>query len=429
MAVQQLMVTLPTVTVEAGFAVAASVGTYMLAGDPARGLADVGTAGPDVVWSDITPYFQRITTRRGASRADGPLIRYEAGTCTIVLKNSDGRFDPANTSGPYTSGGVTQVTPMRAVRIRATWAGTTYDVWRGFLDSVDLDYPSMSPSYATATFACTDAFKVLAGYDRLAGGTVGAGEDTGARVDRILDGVGWPTGDRLVATGDTTVQATDLSGDALAELQLVADTELGELFVDEAGRIFFRNRHALLEDARSTTSQATFGDAAGELPYVAIEPSYDETQLVNLVQVSRAGGSTQTASDTASQLDFLTHPFTRSDLLNQSDTEVADWAGFLLYQNKDPELRFASIAVVPQRDPDNLYPQALGRAIGDRITVNRRPPGGFTNSRDVFIRGVAHEITPQSWRTTWQLQSATKYAFMVTDDPVLGRVGLNAVGF
>lgn len=423
------MVSLPTVTVEAGFVVPASVGTYMLAGDAARGLAGTGTAGPDVVWTDISAYWRRIITRRGASRVDGPIIRYEAGTCTIELKNGDGRFDPANTSGPYTSGGVTQVTPMRAIRVRATWGGVTYDVWRGFLDSVDLEYPDKSPGYASATFACTDATKVLAGYDRIAGGTVGAGEDAGARVDRILDGVTWPATDRVVAVGDTTLQATDLDGDAWAELQLVADTELGEVYVDEAGRVVFRNRHALLEDSRSTTSQATFGDSGTELYYFDVEPSYDEAQLVNLVQVSRAGGATQTASDTTSQTAYLTHPYTRSDLLNQSDTEVADWAGFVLYQSKDPELRFASLTVVPQRDPDNLYPQVLGRIIGDRITVIRRPPGGFTNTRDVFVRGVAHDITPQSWRSTWQLQSATKYAFMIADDAVSGRAGLNAVGY
>jgi hypothetical protein len=423
-------VQLPTLRVEAGFAVPASVGDYMLAGDEARGLAGVGTAGPDVVFTDITPYFQQAEVRYGITRMDGPIARYEPGTAEIVLNNSDGRFDPSNTSGPYASGGVTQVTPMRAIRIIATWASIDYDVWRGFLDEVVLDYPGMA-EYATATFRCTDAMEVLGSYDRVAGGSVGAGEDTGARIDRILDSVGWPATDRIIAAGDSTLQATTLEGNALEELQLAADSELGELYIDGAGRVVFRNRHALLEDSRSRTSQATFGDGGGsELPYAALIPTYDKVQMANLVQVSREGGSTQTASDATSRAAYLTRTYPpRSDLLLQTDAAVADWAGFVLYQSKDPELRFAQLTVMPQRDPASLYPQVLGRRLGDRITVIRRPPGGHTNTRDVFIRGVAHDITPSAWRTTWQLQSATKYAFMVAGDPILGRAGLNAAAF
>lgn len=426
-----LALALPAVTVEAGFAVPASVGDYMLADDAARGLADVGTAAPDVVWTDISGYFQQITTRYGSTRMDGPIIRYEAGTATITLDNSDGRFDPANTSGPYTSGGVTQVTPMCAVRIRATWDTVIYDLWRGFLDEVTLDYPDQAPDYATAKFACSDALTVLASYDRTAGGSVGAGEDSGARVSRILDSAGWPAADRIIATGDTTLQATTLEGKVLEELQLVADSELGELYADTAGHIVFRNRHALLEDDRSINSQVTLGDGGGsELPYTAVVPSYDKAQLANLVQVSRAGGTPQTASDSASRNQYLTRPYgPRSDLLQETDADVAEWAGFVLYQSKDPELRFAQVTVKPQRSPAALYPHALGRTIGDRVTVVRRPPGGFTNTRDVFIRGVEHGITPSSWLTTWTLQSATKYSFMVADHPTLGAADYNAAAY
>jgi hypothetical protein len=419
----------PDVIVEVGFAVGAAVGTYMIADDLTRGLADVATAAPDTVWTDVTAYVQSFTTKRGASRVSGPILRYEAGTFSVTLDNSDRRFDPANTAGPYVSGGVTQVTPMRAARILAVWAGVTYEVIRGFVDSWEIDYTL--PNYSSAVMQCTDAFKVLTSYDRTAGGSVGAGEDTGARVSRILDSAGWPSADRVINTGSSTLQATTLDGDVLSELQLAQDSELGELYVDAGGRVVFRSRHALLEDSRSVISQVTFGDGGGtERAYSDVVVEYDDTQLVNLVQVSRVGGAVQVVQDADSQAAYLIRSFNRSDLLLQTDTDVAAWAGFLLFQSKDPEFRLAELVVNPRRDPDNLYPQVLGLAIGDRITVVVRPPGGGAAiSRDVFVRGMAHTFAPAKWSTTLTLQSATKYSFMVADDPILGLSDVNAAGY
>ena len=58
-------------------------------------------------------------------------------------------------------------------------------------------------------------------------------------------------------------QATSLGSDALSLLQLTADTEIGELYMDGTGSVVFRHRHAVLTDTRSITPQAVFGDAGG----------------------------------------------------------------------------------------------------------------------------------------------------------------------
>lgn len=419
---------LPTVTVELGFTVGAAVGTYLLLDDPARGLLDTATLAPDAVWTDVTAYVRSFTTSRQSSRTMGPYARYEAGTFTVVLDNSDRRFDPANLDGPYVAAGATQVTPMRAARIRAAWAGTTYDVVRGFADSWQITYSP--PSYSEVTLTCSDGFKVLTNYTRVAVAPVGAGEDSGARVARVLTSAGWPAADRVVNTGSSTLQATDLSGAALAELQLVADTELGDLYIDGAGRVVFRSRHAVLTDARSVTAQAVFGPGGGEHRYVTAVPDYDDTQLVNLVTAARVGGAVQTAQDTASQAVYLTRTLDRSDLLLQTDSEAAAWAGYLLYQSKDPELRFSSLVINPRTATADLYPQVLARQMGDRVTVKVTPPGGGAQIvRDVFIRGIEHAAAPLWWQTTWTLGSATKYSFMILDSPTLGALDGNALSY
>ncbi|MEU8278248.1 hypothetical protein AB0C08_28485, partial [Microbispora bryophytorum] len=87
------------------------------------------------VWTDVSAWLQApMTVRRGSSRVESPVIRYEPGVATIRLKNGDRRFDPTHTGGPYVSGGISQVTAMRPLRIRAFWDTYTFNLFRGFVD-------------------------------------------------------------------------------------------------------------------------------------------------------------------------------------------------------------------------------------------------------------------------------------------------------
>jgi hypothetical protein len=423
--------TMPGISVELGFTAGPTTAAYMHADDITRGKADTGTAAPDNLFTNVTYALRGFTTRRGSSRVEGPVVRYEAGTATVILHNSNRDFDPEHLTGPYVSGGVTQIQPMLTGRIRATWAGVTYDLYRGFADGFDEDSGRVSPDYSETTLRMTDGFKVLTSNNRPAGAAAGSGEDSGARVNRILDSVGWPAADRQVSAGDTTLQATTGEGTPLVELQAVADTEVGELYVDEGGRVTFRGRLSVLEDTRSATSQGTFGSAAGELKYVAAGRDYDGETIVNRVRISRAGGATQTAEDATSISRYLVSTHEKTDLLMQTDGDALAYAQFIVYQGKHPEKRFSTLTVDPRADPDALFPQVLGRKIGDRITIRRRPPGGGAPiEKDVFIRGISHSYTaPAKWLTVWTLESASKWQFMVADNAALGRADFNAAAY
>ncbi len=209
--------TLPTLIPEFAFTIPAADSNYLYLDDPERGQLDTGRLAPDSLWQSVASDSMSVTVTQGVQRYDGPTVRAEAGRMVLTMKDAARAYDPTNLAGPYVSAGVTQVTPMRGARLRATWAGTTYDMFRGFADSWDISY-SGEPRVAYVTVPCTDAVKVLANFDGVAGSTVGAGETSGARVNRILDNTGWPATDRLVATGDTTVQATTLAANAWTEL-------------------------------------------------------------------------------------------------------------------------------------------------------------------------------------------------------------------
>ena len=114
------------------------------------------TDGPYVVsptWTDVTSYVREMQISRGTSD-DWNLVA--DGSATVVLSNRDRRFDPFNASGPYFG----NLLPRRQIRIRATYSGTTYDVFRGFISGwppewTDAGYDS------TVTLSCFDALQLL----------------------------------------------------------------------------------------------------------------------------------------------------------------------------------------------------------------------------------------------------------------------------
>lgn len=395
------------------------------------------TAG---VWTDVSSWLKLpLSTGRGSSRVRSPVIRYDAGTATARLNNTDRRFDPTNLAGPYVSGGRTQVQPMRPIRIRATWSAVTYPLFSGYVDQWDVQWIANpgggSQGYSVTAVLASDGFKVLTNKKRsptiaVVNGqpitqTYGAGEDAGARVTRILDSAGWSATDRVIATGNSPMQATSLSGDALSELQNVTDSEMGELYIDGQGRVVFRNRRAIHTDTRSTTVQATFGNPATAIAPFETKLSSDDATLYNEAIVEREGGTAQVTGDTASQTEFLTRTFDASGLKLQSDGEALNWGQWVVYLSKEPETRFDQIVIHCHANPTVLFPQILAREIGDRIQIVRRPPGGGADiTRDSFIRGISHQVDTERWIATFQLQSARNFgSFFTLDDPTLGVLG------
>lgn len=404
--------------------------------DATRGRFGTGTFGAGAFGSagefvDVSAYVRRGQVTRSSSRFDGITTRPEPGTAEVLLDNRDARFDPTNPAGPYLAAGESQIRPLVAWRIRAVdTLGATHNVWRGFADGWELDYP-LNGLDATCLLRGTDATKVLANIERPPLETeVGAGEDTGARIGRILDNAGWPAADRDLDVGLTAVQATDLGRGSWAEILLTADTEVGSVLIDRTGKVVFRNRNALSLDPASADSQATFGDGPGELGYTGLTPAYDDDTLANEVRIGRENSDVEgLAIDAASQSRYLPRSFVRTDLLHTTDAESQDLADYVLAILKDPELRFESIALFPQEDPDAIWPQALGREIGDRITIRRRPPGrADVIEREVLVRGIAHDFDPATWTTTFTLQDASRIGFFVLDDASLGVLDSDRLG-
>lgn len=115
--------------------------------------SDPGDASP--VWTDVSADFMSIETTRGRNQE---LNRYQAGTCSVVLKDTARKYDPTNAASPYSP----NLLPMKRLRVTATWAAVVYPIFSGFIDSFDHEYEGTPNGMARATVRATDGFKVLA---------------------------------------------------------------------------------------------------------------------------------------------------------------------------------------------------------------------------------------------------------------------------
>lgn len=79
---------------------------------------------------------------------------------------------------------------------------------------------------------------------------------------------------------------------AVSAMELLAHieaSEAGRLYISGSGQLVWIGRHGLL-GSPYTVSQATFGDAAGELGYTDITVPYGIEQVFNVIQTSVVGG-------------------------------------------------------------------------------------------------------------------------------------------
>lgn len=323
--------------------------------------------------------------------------------------------------GPYYG----QLKPMRRARLSATWGGGLYAQFTGYIEG----WPSQwDIGNYRVQLKAQDGFEVISGGNAI--NDTYPEELTGERVNRVLDAVGWTTGtawildsasnsqlgtttvlsptegDRAVMLGQTTVQGETLEDvNPLAHLHDVCLAENGLLFVSKGGALTFHDRHYRLKPVNQT-SKATFGDAAGELPFVSFVPVYDRSQLYNEVQCTRKGGTMQTASDAAAKLEYFVRKLPETDLLATTDAEMADRANWMLSRRKDPRWRMDSLTIDPEGD-DALWPVVLGLELGDRITVHHRPRGGQVIGGDYWIRQISIDIDEEfRWRVVYGLSPA-----------------------
>lgn len=374
---------------------------YVLAGDIAQ---------------DITTYVQGVAINRG--RPSLVFSDVLAGRWTLTLNNFDRTFDPFFDSSPF----LDNIVPGKRIQIR-TYNNVIAD---GFIEDWNLFYAPNGRS--TAQIVATDGLAALAAIE-LAGHTA-TSQGSGARVNAILDRteVGWGL-NRSIATGSATLQAdtVDAGTNVLAYLQAVNRTELGKLFMSRNGVLTFRGRDQTLD----VLSGVKFSDTGADIPYQGISVQYGSDLLYNRIRLQRVGGTEQTVDDAASIEKYRPRTFSATELLHNSDAQVLELAQYLLGIYKEPAVRIAGLDIDLSRLTETQRQSVIVLDIGDVIEVQFTPNNiGDPIAQWAAIEGIEHRITPSTHEIRLSLGSTVEVGtFLTLNDPVLGRLNLNVLGF
>ena len=360
---------------------------------------------------DITDRLVTATVRRGKNNA---LDRIDAGIVTIIVDNSDRRFDPLYADGPYFG----QLIPRRSVRVSANDA----PVFRGFIDDFDIQYEPGKQS--VVQIQVSDAFSVLAnsGLEEFTPDS----ELSGARINTVLDRpeVNWPAEAREIDPGNSVMLDTDVAEGTgtLEYLQLVSDSEFGTLFLAKDGKITYRERNAVPNTPNLVFSDEIVAGAYTGIQFADVNIVYGSENLYNRITLENADIIPEQAfaEDADSQAVFGPRALSQTGLLIQDPAQLQFLADFLLARYKEPAYRFETVTVVMDTLSEANQDAVLDLEIGDIVLV-RFEPSDIPPAIEQYCRiiGINHDWNPGSKNISFSLERLD-FAIFILDDAVLG---------
>lgn len=391
-------VAVPVIGCWIGFDLTANAGSWVL-GTGVLGTTAILGPAYTTAYTDVGADVRSLTINRGKARERDA---YQAGRLTVTLDNRTRDYDPANLSGPYVTGGVTDVKPGRLIYITAT-DPTTGIVERLFTGRIR----NWKPGY-TGTFDSEVVVEATDILTELATAELGGLVSTAAKMGNVASQIFVAAGVTNFAYDEGIFDAQSMTWNvkALAALRILELSEQGELFVETNGDVRFASQTSLVTETRSRVSQATFG--AGSLKHEKNDLDYDSDRILNDVDLTRVGGVLQSATDADSIAFYGKKSLAATGLANLSDVDTLAIANQVLARYSEPELRFRSISFHPRKD-GALMTQALTRRLRDRVTVTFSPVGGGSAiSQDLFITNISHRIQPgQDMETSFGFSSTS----------------------
>lgn len=377
---------------------------------------DASLWGFSETWLDVSDYVLSVKTARKFNR---DLRIWSTGSASVELNNSDGRFSPDNLTGPYVAAGVSSIQPGCNIRISITYAGIVYWVFTGEVDEWAEVWETVygpRTGGATTKITATDIWaRVSQASIASVSPAVGAGELFGARIHRILDAAGISV-PRNFDTGSVAMLGTTLDAAPDQLIALTCDSEGGAVYPEADGTIYAKRKYSLVEETRSITPQATFGDGgllAGEIPWETIDVAgFNLTGLVNSALYTRVGGTQQVYRDPGSVARygiFGDKTPNIESLICSTDAEALSLAQWSVITKKDPMAPINSLTL-PVVEP-SIIATLLGLRVRDLVEVIRRPPSAtlHTVTRSNFINGLGFSIQNAKVYLTLDFYPAEKY--------------------
>jgi hypothetical protein len=290
---------------------------------------------------------------------------------------------------------------MRKVSISATYGGSTYAMFSGFITSYTTTTPKNANDVVYTVITAVDATRLAqnAQISTVTGAT--AGDLSGTRINQILNTISWPASMRDIDAGLTTLQADPgTARTALAALQTATNSEYGAIYVDASGSWTFQDR--LVTTASIAGTPTVFNDNGTDIGYANAVWRLDDTLVFNQANITRTNGSVQSATNAASVEKYFAHSYNQQDLLMQTDAVALDYARAYVASRAETSVRCDAIELDLYTDNYNTgIIAALDLDFFDPVTITTNQPGASTLTKTLQVFGVAHSVTPNKWRTTF----------------------------
>jgi len=399
---------LPAIAVVINFSSGPSFGQAMIIGTGVLGvniLADSAT-----VTANVSSTVQAVNISRGRNALSDV---FQTGTCSVVIADETGAFNPNNTASPYYG----LIQPLRKITITATdpATGIVWAMFAGYTTGFNYQQSRYVGEVSTTTITAVDGFRLanLAQLTTVAGSA--AGNLSGTRITQILDAIAWPNSMRDIDAGQTTVQANPTTNaTALAKLQQVTDSEYGSLYIDASGNMVFQDR--LFTESSVAATPTVFADNGTGIPYSQIKWLFDDTQVYNSASITRIGGTAQTAENASSIALYFKHSYNRTDLIMETDAVALQYAQAYVASRQATTIRCDAISLDLNTTSTAGVTAALQLDYFDPITVKSTQPaatGTSTLDKTLQIFGVSHAVTPNTWVTTFTTLEPIIDAFII----------------
>ena len=366
---------------------------------------------------DLSSVTRSIKISRGRS-----IMRdtYEAGNCTVRVLDPNSYFNPQNTSSPYYG----YLTPLRKIRVAATTATAQEFLFSGYVDTYKYYYPT-GQEIGYVDIVCSDAFRLfqMANVSTVSGAT--AGQTTGTRVTKILDQVAFPATMRIVDTGSTTVQEDPgTARSSLAAIKAAEFAEQGAFFMRPDGQAEFKDRADVVNSL--VPAPIEFNQTGG-IPYSDLKYAFDDKLIINQANMTRIGGTTQTAVNVDSSAKYFPHGTAVTDMIPQTDAQVLDIAKIYVATRAETTIRFDAMTV-DLLDTAVPTDTMIGLDYFDNVKITNIQPDGSTIVKTLQVQGLAWDITPNSMKCTVTTLEPIVEAFIVGSS-TSGIIGTSILGY
>jgi hypothetical protein len=417
-----------TVNVQFDFSSGAVFGYSFIIGDPQHGILGVNVladSASDVV--DVSNQVPSISIQGGYNLLQD---QFQATIAKIRILDPNGDWNPQNAQSPYFG----RILPNRKVRVSATYAGTTHYLFSGYSSAYDYTYPkNQEIGYVDVT--CSDAFRLfqLANISTVA--NAGAGQDTGTRINKILDQISFPTSMRSIDTGgtETICQADPATArTALQACKQIEATEQGGFYLDGGGNAVFKSRAYI--QGKSGKNPTFFSNAGDGINYKNVVFAFDDKLIINDATFANVGGTDQHYTNAVSYQKYFPHSFSSNVLVGATDADAFNVAATYVQTRAETTLRIDALTL-DLTTPD--YAAGITAALSldyfDTVRIKNvgqttSTGGDSTVDKTLQVMGNAYQISPNQFSVVFTTSEPIVDAFIM-DSTLYGIIGTSVMTY